>query len=62
MHTAEERALFLVLSEDKDGARELLRDFLPGELDSLETAADTLIDLIAEVRKSKVDEVKASAL
>lgn len=53
--TAEERVLFLVLSEDEDGARKMLADFLPGELDGLATAADTLLDLIEEARGKKAN-------
>jgi hypothetical protein len=55
MSTAEEKVLFLILSDDEDGARELLRGFLPGELDGLATAANALLDLIEEVRKSKAE-------
>lgn len=54
--TAEEKALFLVLSEDEDGARELLRGFLPGELNDLATAAETLLDLIEGVRRDRADD------
>jgi hypothetical protein len=51
--TIEENALFLILSDDEAEASKLLRDFLPAELDDLATAADTLLDLIDEVERSK---------
>lgn len=51
--TAEEAVVFAGLSDDWDGVREMLKDFLPGELaefQSVLTAIDNEIDTIRDDR------------
>lgn len=51
--SAEEAVLTAVLDQDFGRARELLADFLPGELIELQDAVDMLADLIGEVRRER---------
>lgn len=51
--SAEEAILTAVLDEDYGRARELLADFLPGELFQLENAVCILEDLIGEVQRER---------
>lgn len=51
--SAEEAVLAAVLDQDLGRARELLEDFLTGELFQLENAIGILEDLIGEVRRDR---------
>lgn len=59
--TAQEEVLFRILCDDEAGARALLLEMLPGELDEVATAADDLSDLAREVLEDKLATRQASA-
>ncbi len=52
--TAEAQALHAVLADDLDDAEHILRDFLPGELRSLQQACGLLVVLSVDIRHDPV--------